>query len=315
MAKIIYHCYGGSHSSVTAAGIHLGLLPKGRTATGSELLKVPHFDQYNAVTHGRFRFVGRDRYGNEVYVLGKRTAGPDVNVLLERIAQLFDCREEICPVDTTFPINPLMVSGGFLSRGLHLVSLGRPIVIFGTQIAYPFLKDIACNVVKGFHGDHMPKSCHSINNERLLALYVCAENDLLTMLLAGRHLYPESGDQELLNWAADLSFSGKIGSLLYLGKADGYEHYLIGAGKQPDIIAKILKEVRGLLEIPQVSLCIVQSQISPSLLLLIMRKLLKCINRGQGLSQLERILLNRYMGKITESASNIKLSILEGILD
>ncbi|HBC94637.1 MAG TPA: hypothetical protein DCZ10_17500, partial [Pelotomaculum sp.] len=25
--KVIYHCHGGTHSSVTAAAIHLGMLP------------------------------------------------------------------------------------------------------------------------------------------------------------------------------------------------------------------------------------------------------------------------------------------------
>lgn len=313
MAKIIYHCYGGSHSSVTAAGIHLGLLPRGRIASSSELLKVPHFDRYEAVTHGRFRFIGRDRYGNEVFVLGKRTAGPDVNIMLKKIAQLFACKGEICPIDTTFPINPLMVIGGFLSRGLHMVSLGRPIVIYGTQIAYPFLVDIACNVVKSFQGDLIPKRCPSIKKERRLVLYVCPENDLLTMLLAGRHLYPDLGERGLLNWVTDLSFSGKIGSLLYLGEADGYELYLVGAGREPNIVAKVLKEMRSLLEIPQVSLFIVQSQISPSLLLLSISKSRKYIN--EGLSQLGKVLLKKYMKKITHISYNIKLSIFEGILD
>jgi hypothetical protein len=313
MAKIIYHCYGGAHSSVTAAGIHLGLLPRDRTASNYELLKVPHFDQFEAVIHGRFRFIGRDRYGNEVYALGKRTAGPNVNDLLERIAQLFACEEEICPVDTTFPINPLMVIGGYLSRGLHMVSLGRPIVIYGTQIAYPFLVDIACNVVKSFQGNPMPIRCPSIKKVRRLVLYVCQENDLLTMLLAGRHLYPDLGERELLNWVTDLFFSGKIGSLLYLGEADGYELYLVGAGREPDIVAEVLKEMRSLLEIPQVYLCIVQHQISPSFLLLSLSKLRKYIN--EGLSQLGKMQLKKYMKRITHVSYNIKLSILEGILD
>ncbi|MEG3068137.1 MAG: DUF3189 family protein [Syntrophaceticus schinkii] len=116
MAKIIYHCYGGSHSSVTAAGIHLGILPRKRVANTAELLGVPYYDEYQPVTHGRLRFIGRDVLGNEVFVLGKRTAGPDTTIFLHNIAELFDCGEEIYPVDTTFPVNPLMVIGGFLSR-------------------------------------------------------------------------------------------------------------------------------------------------------------------------------------------------------
>jgi hypothetical protein len=33
--KIIYHCYGGTHSSVIAAAIHLGLLPEDRVPGGN----------------------------------------------------------------------------------------------------------------------------------------------------------------------------------------------------------------------------------------------------------------------------------------
>jgi uncharacterized protein (DUF3820 family) len=135
----------------------------------------------------------------------------------------------------------------------------------------------------------------------------------LTMLLAGRHLYPDLGERELLNWVTDLFFSGKIGSLLYLGEADGYELYLVGAGREPDIVAEVLKEMRSLLEIPQVYLCIVQHQISPSFLLLSLSKLRKYIN--EGLSQLGKMQLKKYMKRITHVSYNIKLSILEGILD
>jgi hypothetical protein len=39
--KIIYCCYGGSHSSVTAAAIHLDMLPLTRKPTSAELLSIP----------------------------------------------------------------------------------------------------------------------------------------------------------------------------------------------------------------------------------------------------------------------------------
>ena len=67
MAKIVFHCYGGSHSSVTAAGIYLGMLPGERTASAAELLGVPHYDRYEAVIHGRFRFIGRGIYAGKTH--------------------------------------------------------------------------------------------------------------------------------------------------------------------------------------------------------------------------------------------------------
>ena len=41
---IIYHCVGGAHSSVIASAIHLGMLPKTRVATNSEILSIPYYD-------------------------------------------------------------------------------------------------------------------------------------------------------------------------------------------------------------------------------------------------------------------------------
>ncbi|HEX3010797.1 MAG TPA: DUF3189 family protein, partial [Syntrophomonadaceae bacterium] len=38
--KIIYHCFGGSHSSVTAAAIHLGLIEKHRPPSMEELMSL-----------------------------------------------------------------------------------------------------------------------------------------------------------------------------------------------------------------------------------------------------------------------------------
>jgi xylulokinase len=43
--KIIYHCYGGSHSSVLAAAIHTGRLNPERLPTGEELMALPYFTQ------------------------------------------------------------------------------------------------------------------------------------------------------------------------------------------------------------------------------------------------------------------------------
>ena len=42
---IIYRCYGGTHSSVMAASIHLELLPGDRKPAGKELLALPYFDR------------------------------------------------------------------------------------------------------------------------------------------------------------------------------------------------------------------------------------------------------------------------------
>ncbi|MGB9791276.1 MAG: DUF3189 family protein, partial [Thermacetogeniaceae bacterium] len=125
--KVIYHCYGGSHSSVTAAGIHLGLLPRERVASAEELLKLPHFDAAEKIVHGHFRYMGKSGSEIEVYALGKKTLGSGVSVLLEKLARIAGC--QVYAVDTTGLVNPLMIVGGVLSRRLRLVAIGRPLVV------------------------------------------------------------------------------------------------------------------------------------------------------------------------------------------
>lgn len=135
--KIIYCCYGGSHSSVTAAAIHLGLLPLTRKPTGSELLSVPYYDMQTAKDHGCFRHMGNDEYGNQVYIIGKHNLGKHFEAIMRQVAEAFGlAQEDFVMVDTMPYVNITMMIGGFTSRRLGMVALGRPIVILGTQNAY-----------------------------------------------------------------------------------------------------------------------------------------------------------------------------------
>jgi hypothetical protein len=45
-------------------------------------------------------------------------------------------------------VNLPMKLGGFMSRRLGMVKLGRPIVVAGTRLAFPAIKDLV-NKVKG----------------------------------------------------------------------------------------------------------------------------------------------------------------------
>ena len=55
---IIYRCYGGTHSSVMAASIHLELLPGDRKPAGKELLALPYFDRQNGADFGKIFYMG-----------------------------------------------------------------------------------------------------------------------------------------------------------------------------------------------------------------------------------------------------------------
>ncbi len=132
--KIIYHCFGGSHSSVTAAALHLGLIPETRLPKAGELKQIPYFDRQLVEDHGDFKYMGADSEGNEVYIVGKRNLGPMFEPLIRGLARVFSIpQDDLLIVDTMSCVNWLMVVGGILSRRLGIVCVGRPIVIFGTR--------------------------------------------------------------------------------------------------------------------------------------------------------------------------------------
>lgn len=315
MAKVVYHCYGGSHSSVTAAGIHLGLLPRERTAQADELLQVPHFDQYEVITHGQYRFIGHDKDGNEVFVLGKRTAGPNITVLLYKIAELFGHREKICPVDTTKPINLLMVVGGFFSRGLNMVAFGRPLVLLGTRFAYPFLVRLVEDVQQDLEKLVGLDEDEPVFSERRALFYICPDNDPLPHLVAALHLEPELTEKELLDLFLNPGSFGSMGMVHFLGKADDYELYLLGAGREPEITARILRELRTLIGIPSASLVVAEVKNRLSSSYKIITKLVVSLGRVKIFRNCAKAFLAGLIGHCRRERYRIRLCLKEGILD
>jgi len=134
--KIIYHCYGGSHSSVIAAALHLGLLAKDRIPNETELMAIPYFDKTTNADFGSIRFMGKDEYNNEVYVLGKKNMGDRYSNLLKGIAKILGEEEQLLAVNCMNRVNMFMKLGGFSSRKMGLVSLGRPVVVQGSRKAF-----------------------------------------------------------------------------------------------------------------------------------------------------------------------------------
>ncbi|NLW07900.1 MAG: DUF3189 family protein [Clostridia bacterium] len=134
---IIYHCFGGTHSSVTAAAIHLGLLPRDRLPTAAEFRALPYFDARRKGEEGEIRFMGRDSAGNNIYTVGKKNLGTRFEALFYDLAVALGVpQQEILLLNTSPLVNHAMKLGGFISRRLGLVSVGRPLVVWGTRRAY-----------------------------------------------------------------------------------------------------------------------------------------------------------------------------------
>ncbi len=134
--KIIYHCFGGSHSSILAAALHLGLIEKKRLPSMDEMLALPYFDKTSKMDFGSIRFMGIDEYKNEVYVLGKKNVGRRYGNILIGVAELLGKKVEIIFVDCMTRVNLGMKLGGFTSRRIGWVSLGRPVLGRSTRKAF-----------------------------------------------------------------------------------------------------------------------------------------------------------------------------------
>lgn len=134
--KIIYHCFGGSHSSVLAAALHLGLIEKNHLPSMEEMLALPYFDKTSKKDFGSIRFMGVDEFNNEVYVLGKKNVGRRYDNMLKGVASLLGKKDELVFVDCMTRVNIGMKLGGFTSRRMGWVSLGRPVLGRSTRKAF-----------------------------------------------------------------------------------------------------------------------------------------------------------------------------------
>lgn len=145
--RIIYHCYGGAHSSVAAAAIHLGLLPLPKPSREA-IRAIPFFDQHTHLDQGRLFFYGTDARGNEVFVLGRAGAAAILERTIRFAFKLAGEGEEILFVNTIPAVNVWMRVGGFLSRRLGWVGVGRPLVTLGTELAVPKLASLVKQVLE-----------------------------------------------------------------------------------------------------------------------------------------------------------------------
>lgn len=134
--KVIYHCYGGSHSSVMAAALHLKLLDPTRLPNPLDMIHLPYFDKTQNSDFGRIRYMGTDDSGHDIYVLGKKNMGDRCSAMIMGVARLLGVEHEVIAVNCMSRVNLLMMMGGFISRRLGWTAIGRPILFRGTRGAF-----------------------------------------------------------------------------------------------------------------------------------------------------------------------------------
>lgn len=148
--KIIYSCYGGAHSSIVASAIHMGYLPMDRVPTREELLNIPYYDQSPKESRGTPIYMGTDKDLRSVYALGMGPYRTEYAKIVYNFAfQLAGKNKKDIQIINVIPLLSLSVKlGGFMSRGMGLIGLGRPLTISGIQKRYHFFVKLVEDVRK-----------------------------------------------------------------------------------------------------------------------------------------------------------------------
>ncbi len=145
--KVIYHCFGGAHSSVIASAIHLNQLSTTEKPAPEDILKCAYFDEVPTEKQGVIHYLGEDEHGNGVYNMGCGGAGAIMERALPDILKIYgESADDLYMVDTLGCVNFPMRLGGYISRRLKMVNMGRPLVLRGSIMAFPALVKLVAKV-------------------------------------------------------------------------------------------------------------------------------------------------------------------------
>jgi hypothetical protein len=135
--KLFYCCYGGAHTSVTCASIHLGYLPAERLPAASEFQAVPFYDKMENGKLGTPVFMGRDEMGWDIHIMGMKNAKQLVIPAMKSYLNVcgIDQKNYIL-VNALVDLHPITSIGGVASRKFGIISLGRPMTVWGIRKTY-----------------------------------------------------------------------------------------------------------------------------------------------------------------------------------
>ena len=153
--KLFYHCYGGAHTSVTCASIHLNYLPNDRIPKTCEFKAIPFYDKMENRELGKPVYMGRDDMGWDIYVVGMKDGK---NVVIPAIISYLNAnnvsRREVLFVSALVQLHPITAIGGIVSRRLGLAFIGRPMTIWGIRRSYPHLVELVNKVKQNIAAKH-----------------------------------------------------------------------------------------------------------------------------------------------------------------
>ncbi len=153
--KVIYHCYGGTHTSIVAAHIHLKKLNSNQVPSVSEMYELAYFDNLSYKDFGKLHFIGFDEKFNEIYSCGFKHSAYIAKNAIKDILKIYNLNyKDLYFVSTLKLINLNIRLGGFLSRKLGLVRLGRPLAIKGVRSDYFKISAFVEKVKDDLERDH-----------------------------------------------------------------------------------------------------------------------------------------------------------------
>ncbi|MGI6188915.1 MAG: DUF3189 family protein [Clostridiales bacterium] len=145
--KLFYHCFGGAHTSITCASIHLNFLPRDRIPKTYEFKAIPFYDKMENKELGKPVYMGQDDMGWDIYVIGMKDGK---NVVIPAIKSYLNANYVSHPealfVSALVQLHPITAIGGITSRRLGLPCIGRPMTVWGIRRSYPHLVDLVNRV-------------------------------------------------------------------------------------------------------------------------------------------------------------------------
>ncbi len=132
---VIYACYAGTHSSVLAASIHVGLLDG-----GCDICDLPYFDRRTFPDVGVPVLVGKDAFGTEVYALGTGWLSAPLEQAVCDLVELARPGVSLCICAVRGILDFQARLGGFASRRCRLVFPGRQLIASSLRRKVPHMR-------------------------------------------------------------------------------------------------------------------------------------------------------------------------------
>lgn len=132
--KIFYYCYGGAHSSVIAAALHLNKLSY--PLTYGEIINFTYFDLNSPEIKGTPTLLGTDENKNEIYFVGYGKNKEMIVKLIKSFLQVNGINDDqYLFVDALDKINWRVHLGGFVSKALKQKNIGRRFTALGILLS------------------------------------------------------------------------------------------------------------------------------------------------------------------------------------